>query len=138
MLELVRRHAMVIRYLIAGGTAASVDISILYLATEVFGVWYLSSAVFAFTMAFIVSFLLQKFWAFRDRRVEGMHGQLLSYLFVLILNMILNTAFIYFLVENGNQHYIISQIISGAVIALWSFFIYRFIIFREGQSDDKR
>lgn len=108
-----------------------VDIILLYIATDVLGVWYLSSAIFAFTVAFIVSFLLQKFWAFRDKRTDGMHGQLLTYLFVLIANMVLNTTFIYLLVEHGNQHYVIAQIISGAVIALWSFFIYRFFIFRE-------
>jgi len=135
MIELIKRHAMIVRYVISGGTAALVDLLLLYLATEVFGVWYLSSAVFAFTIAFIVSFLLQKFWAFRDKRTDGMHGQLLIYLCVLIFNMLINTSFIYFLVEHGNQHYLIAQIISGAIIALWSFFIYRFLIFREGATD---
>ncbi|HEY9583303.1 MAG TPA: GtrA family protein [Candidatus Paceibacterota bacterium] len=132
---LIKRHAMIVRYVIAGGTAALVDLILLYVGTEVFHVWYLSSAIFAFTIAFIVSFLMQKFWAFRDSRTDGMHGQLLSYLFVLIFNMGVNTTFIYILVEHGNQHYLIAQIISGAVIALWSFFIYRRVIFHEGASD---
>ncbi len=135
MLELISKYSLLIRYVISGGTAALVDIVILYIATEYFGVWYLASAVFAFTLAFIVSFLLQKFWAFRDTRTQAMHGQLFSYLGVLVVNMILNTWFIYYLVEHGNQHYVIAQIISGAVIALWSFFIYRFVIFRLGAND---
>ena len=135
MLSIFGRYAMIARYIIAGGTAALTDLVILFLATEIFHVWYLSSAVFAFTLAFIVSFIMQKFWAFRDARKEGMHGQLLTYLFVLIANMTINTYFIYFLVEHGNQHYLIAQIISGAVIALWSFFIYRKFIFKEGHRD---
>lgn len=138
MIELVRRYQMIVRYVIAGGSGAVVGLAISYVATDIFGLWYLASVVLSFTLAFIISFLMQKFWAFRDKRTDGMHGQLLLYLVVLVINMLINTSFIYFLVEHGNQHYLIAQIISGAVIALWSFFLYRYLIFKENTFDESK
>ncbi|HEY4493185.1 MAG TPA: GtrA family protein [Candidatus Paceibacterota bacterium] len=130
MLDLIRRHSLIIRYVFAGGTGALVNLAVLYIATDIFGVWYLASTVLSFTIAFLVSFLLQKFWAFRDKRQEGMHGQVFFYLFTGIFNMIVNTLLMYTLVDKLHIHYMISQVIVGGTIALWSFFIYRYVIFK--------
>lgn len=131
VIKLIRYYEMIIRYVIAGGTAAVTNLVLLYVATEVFHVWYLASDVFAFTIAFIVSFLMQKFWAFRDRRTDGMHGQLLTYLVVMVINLFINTYLVYFFTEKAHVYYLLSQILAAGLIAIWSFFVYRKFIFSE-------
>ena len=57
-----------IKYLIAGGTAASVDLSLLYFFTDILKIWYIISACLAFSVAFFVSFFLQKILNFKKKK----------------------------------------------------------------------
>jgi putative flippase GtrA len=120
-----------VKYVIAGGTAAAVDIGILYILTDLAHIWYLLSAVLAFAVAFVVSFTLQKFWTFRDRSTENLHAQAGLYLAVALFNLCLNTALMYLLVDIFDIWYVFSQIFVGIFIASFSFFIYRIFVFKQ-------
>lgn len=126
------RHTIYLRYLIAGCTAAGTDISLLYIFTDLFGIWYLSSAILAFLVAFVVSFLLQKFWTFRDNGVDGVHKQAASYLGVQIIGLGLNTLGMYLLVDRVGIWYILAQFIMGMILAVMNFILYRTFIFTNG------
>ncbi|MDO8590606.1 MAG: GtrA family protein [bacterium] len=123
------KYWKIVKYLISGGTAAMVNLVLLYILTDLFGVWYLTSGVIAFSAGFIVSFVFQKFWTFSDHRREVMHIQAGAYLVVGIVNLGLNTLFIYLLVTYAGFHYLWAQIVSGVVIACQSFFVYKHLIF---------
>lgn len=118
------------KYIVSGGTAAVANLSVLYVLTEVFNVWYLISASVSFIGAFAISFFLQKFWTFKDHETEGIHKQLSWYLAVILVNLALNALFVYFLVEHTGLWYMLAQVVSGLVIAVESFFVYRFFIFK--------
>lgn len=120
----------IVRYVISGGTAAVIDLSFLYLFVEYLKIWYLLSAVIAFLIAFTISFTLQKFWTFKDKSVERMHTQATLYLIVSLINLGLNTFFIYLFVEYAHFHYFFSQFITGALLAVSSFFVYSLFIFK--------
>jgi putative flippase GtrA len=119
----------VFRYVVAGGTAAIVNIGYLFLFTDVFGVWYIISSVFAYVIAFLVSFTLQKYWTFRDYSTDRMAKQGTIYFIIGFINLALNTLLIYLFTDIIGLYYIVSQIISGLLIACISFFVYKNIIF---------
>ncbi len=119
----------IFRYLVSGGTAAAVDIGLLYAFTRFAGLWYLASAVVAFIIAFGVSFFLQKFWTFRDRATDGMHRQAGKYLGVSIFNLCVNTLLVYIFTDAFGLWYILSQVIAAGLVALGSFFVYKYWIF---------
>ncbi len=127
--ERVFSYRRVVKYIMAGGTAAAADLAILYALNEWFGFWYLAAAVIAFAVAFGVSFTLQKFWTFRDQSRERIHAQATAYFLVSVGNLIVNTIMIYVFVEYFHLYVIIAQIIAGILIAISSFFIYRHFIF---------
>lgn len=129
--SLIVRYQTIVKYLISGSTAAFVDLGLLFLFTDVFGVWYLLSAIIAFIFAFFTSFYLQKFWTFSDSRTEGMTRQMTIYFVVAVANLILNTALMYVCVDFIGLHYLISQIIVALLIACGSFFVYRNLIFKK-------
>lgn len=128
---MTQRIFKITKYIIAGGTAAVVDLSLLYILTEKFRIWYLMSAILAFIVAFIVSFLLQKFWTFRDSSTDRTHKQVIVYFIVSVFNFILNTSFVYLFTDFLHIHYIISQILASGVLAISSYFIYSLFIFKE-------
>lgn len=122
-------HKRLARYCISGGTAFVIDLAILYALTEMFGWWYLWSSIAAFGVAIIVSFMLQKFWTFGDPTLRRAHHQFGMYIAVAIGNMGLNTWLMYTLVERFSIAYLFSQIAAAGMIAVSSFFIYRYLIF---------
>ena len=125
------KKKLYIKYIIAGGTATVVDLIILFLLTEIIGLWYLISAVIAFIVAFFVSFFLQKFWTFRDNNKEKIFKQMGMYLSVGLMNLIINTIGMYVLVDKFDLMYMIAQIIMICLVAISSFLIYRYIIFKK-------
>jgi dolichol-phosphate mannosyltransferase len=123
------KHRAVFKYITAGGTAAFVNLSVLYVLTDIVGIWYVISAVAAFSVALIVSFVFQKFWTFEDYSRQGVHNQAVLYLVVALTNLLINTTLIFFFVEYLGFHYIFGQILSGMFIAAESFFVYRKFVF---------
>lgn len=123
----------VLKFLISGGVVALTELTLLYIFTDIFGIWYLFSLVPAFLVAFCVSFSLQKFWTFQDRETHTVHVQIPSYLLVALANLALNAALLYLLVQFVGVWYLFAQVLINALIAVWSFLIYKFIIFKKNE-----
>ncbi len=115
----------VISFLIAGGIGAVTIILSLYIFTEIVGLWYLLSATLSFILASLVSFFLQKLWTFKDTSTDRFYSQLTLYFILAVINLAINDAIIYILVEYTNTWYIFAQICASAIIAIWSFFLYK-------------
>lgn len=123
-------QAKIFRFLVSGGISAGVDLILLYVLTDIFGVWYLVSTIVAFILAFFVSFGLQKFWTFRDHSREGMSTQAGTYFLIAACNLALNTFLVYVFVDYLNFHYLLAQIVASILIACESFFVYQRFVFR--------
>ncbi len=120
-----------LRYVISGGASVATNLLMLYVFTQFFGLWYMYSLLFAFVFAFAVSFSLQKFWTFADNRTKDIHIQASSYLFVTLVNLAVNAALLYVLVQFAGLWYVYAQVLIDALIAISSFFIYKFLIFQK-------
>lgn len=120
----------VIRFLTTGGIGITVNLGMYHLLVAYAGVHYLPGSVAAVTCSTIVGFLLQKFWTFREHTTETAHVQFALYTLVAIVNIALNTLIVYLLVDFLSVHYLLAQAAAGGIVALWSFFIYREIIFK--------
>ncbi len=132
MIDKIKQHAQIIKYIISGGSSAAVTIVALFLFTHFLnnGVYKVRYSVGAFIIAFCVSFTLQKFWTFKDRSTERVHGQLSLYLLVALLNLGLTSLLMYIFVNVFHVHYIISQIIVSGGIAFATYSIYKKFIFK--------
>ncbi len=115
------------RFIISGGTAAFVNIAVLYLLTRYAGVWYLASSVVAVLTAMLVGFLLQKFWTFNSRTHQHTAHELLHYVGINVFNLALNTVLLYVFVEWVGLWYVVAQIVTSVLLAFESFFVYRII-----------
>lgn len=125
-------HIHAVRYIESGAIAAGINFAILYFLAEYIRLWYLAAATVAFSVAVVASFLLQKFWTFRDARSEKsvFAAQGAVYLVIALLNVALNAAFVYLFVEKIGLWYLLAQALSAGIIALWSFGAYRLFVFR--------
>jgi putative flippase GtrA len=125
----------VVRYLFSGGIAALVLFGVLYFTAEILGVWYIWASSVANVFAFITSFLLQKLFTFRDRRVEGVHTQFLLFVLIGLLNLGANALLMYIFVDKIALWYMLAQFVTLAIISTWNYFLYK-ILFVQKISPD--
>jgi dolichol-phosphate mannosyltransferase len=116
-----------VRFLISGVIATVVNLALLYGLTEFGGMWYLLSAAIAFVVSFATSFMLQKYWAFRNKDVSKVKSQLPMHLSVAVFNLCIDLVLVYALVEYFGVWYLAAQFIAAAIISTESFFAFRWI-----------
>ncbi len=109
--------------------AALANFATLYSLTEYAHIWYLFSSVIAVIAGFVVSFLLQKFWTFRNMHLSTVHIQFSLHVLLSLANLVLNTVALYLMVEYAHLWYIAAQFISVAFLAFVNYFIFRKYIF---------
>ncbi|MDP3725664.1 MAG: glycosyltransferase [bacterium] len=121
----------IVRFIISGSIAALVYFTLLYIFTDIIGLWYLFSSVVTYILSFSVSFVLQKFWTFRDVRMEMriVIRQLVLQFIIAIGMLLLHTAALFVLVDVIGLWYLFAATISAFVLGILSFFIYRIFIF---------
>lgn len=132
MIAYFTKH-LIIRYLISGGTSASVNIGLFSILHYYFKLHYIVSNIFAFIFAFFVSLILQKFWTFQDHSTENIHMQGLFYLFSSLFGLGLNTSILYISVDLIGVKPIIGVIIAGILTAMCTFQINKKFIFNNNK-----
>lgn len=127
------RHKLIARYIVAGGIGAFVNIFFLYIFTSIIGVWYVTSAVFSFIISLVVTFFLQKLWAFGDLLFTKKHVLRQSVLYTLssVAFLTINILLLYILVNLFDVWYLLAQFFSLAVVAVGSFLFNRAVTFRK-------
>lgn len=124
------RRNILLRYLVAGITAASSNILLFYFFTYPLHIWYLASSIAAYLLSFILSFVLQKFWTFRDKSIDKVHHQLFKYGVVVLIGMAVNAGCMFAFVDMLSVWPMLAQVLTGAIIAVFNFFAYKIFIFK--------
>jgi putative flippase GtrA len=123
----------VAKYLLSGAIGISVNLGLYHILIAYGDFHYLAGSIVAVSCSTIIGFLLQKYWTFEDRNHQMLHTQFGLYVSLAILNIALNTLIVYALVSFIGAYYLFAQATAAAFVALWSFFIYREVIFRSRQ-----
>lgn len=118
------------RYTFVGGTAFIVDFISLYILTDFFGVYYLTSAALAFLLGLIVNYVLSIKWVFNRRTVKKKWFEFAIFLIIGVIGLALNQFFIWFFTEEIHSYYLLSKIFATLLTYLWNFFVRKFTLFR--------
>ena len=123
------RRSTFVRYVFSGGTAAAIDVVLLYALVTYLGVYYLAAATFAMTMSFIARFLLQKHVTFVDDNKEQEKKQFVYYSILYFASLAATNVLLYVFYEKMHIWLVLSQVMAILIIACFSFFVYKLIIF---------
>lgn len=128
----VGTHAYhILRYLMSGAAAAASNLAVLFILVHFGRMYYLSASIVAFIASVAVSFTLQKFWTFQDRFTHDMREQFVRYSAVVLMNLFLNTALMYFLVDKAGLWYLFAQVLTTGTVAIVGYIGYKRFVFRE-------
>ena len=104
--NLIYKYKLFIKYCIVGGTAAVVDFGILFILTDFFSVYYLTSATASFIVSALVNYSLNRSWTFQS-------------------NGIMYTG-----VEFFGLWYILAKVIATGVVLIWNFLGNKYFTFK--------
>ncbi len=115
---------------IASLAATVVDFGVLFLFTEVFGLWYVASAACGALLGAVTNFLLGRYWCF-GAMAGRWDAQAIKYAVVSAGSLALNVAGVWAVTEFAGVAYGFSKIfISLAVGFLYNYPLHRFFVFR--------
>jgi putative flippase GtrA len=117
------------RYIYVGGLAFWLDYSCLYLLTEVFKMYYLTSATLSFLLGLFTNYLLSIFWVFNQRNINNQWIEFVIFSFIGLVGIGFNLSFMWFFTDIIQLHYMGSKIIAAGFVFMWNFFARKFLLF---------
>jgi putative flippase GtrA len=120
----------VIKYFVFAGVATVVDLSILFILTEFFSVYYILSAGIAYSAGMLTNFTLNKFLTFENNDTQYAK-QFSKFFIIALIGLGLNQLIIYLLVENFEIWYMFARVISLFIVFSWSYLGNKHFTFRD-------
>lgn len=118
------------RYTFVGGVAFIVDFAALFVLTEYFHIYYLTSAALAFLLGLTVNYILSIVWVFSKHTLRNKWYEFGVFALIGIIGLGFNEFFIWFFTESVHFHYLLSKVVSTIFVYSWNFFTRKFILFR--------
>ena len=133
------------RYVIVGGIAAVVDISLFYAGANVFHIYYIIANTLSFTVGTFVNYFMSRKWVFNKNSgvftkdfllftIIGVIGVMLSNFIMFIL---IDHRVLYSILSNLSDNYIklSAKIIAVWIVLFWSFIGRKMIVFERKQKE---
>lgn len=117
------------RYGFVGGAAFAVDYGTLFLLTHFVGVPYLWSAAVAFILGLVSNYLLSISWVFKKSGTMQRWQEFLFFAIIGVIGLIFNEFIMYAGTDILHLHYMVSKLISTAIVFFWNFFARKYLIF---------
>jgi len=115
-----------VKFCLVGGSGVLVNMGLLWLLTEVAGLFYLVSSAVAVECAILNNFFWNDVWTFRDRRAAGWRarlGRLARFNAVSVGGLGINVAVLWLFTEQLGVYYLLSNLAGIAAATLWNFFV---------------
>jgi len=112
----------VLKYAIVGALGTVINLSILYLCTDILNIFYILSEIIAFFISVLPNFLINKIWTFRETMGEKIVIKYFEYVIVSLFSLGINLVSLFILVEYFNFWYLF-----GGIVAIFIGFIFSFI-----------
>ncbi|MBO6122512.1 MAG: GtrA family protein [Methanobrevibacter sp.] len=117
------------RYVFVGGTAFVVDFFFLYVFSDIFGIYYLISAVFSFIISVLVNYAMSTRWVFNQNNIENRVVEFNLFLLISTIGLVFTEILLYFFTDICGIHYLISKIISAVIVLFWNFLARRVMFY---------
>lgn len=122
IMKLIRTKNAVlfIKYNLFAGISTLLDLILIYILTEFFGVWYIYSVTLGYMAGVSLNYILNKYLNFKNksRKIVLQFGLFIS---IALVGLLLNQIIIYILVESLGIWYIFAKIIAVLLVMFWNF-----------------
>ena len=136
MKKLVLKNIRIIKYVFAGSLATASNLLILFISVHYLKLWYLISSIIAFCFGVSISYILQKFFTFKNYELENIHKQFLNFFIFALIMLVFNTLLMYVFVDIIKIWYLLAQAVSSILIAFINYTYFNKVIFKKIKHSD--
>ena len=122
-----------IRYGFVSGLSLLVDVGVLILLTEVFGVHYLASATISFIFGLATNYILSTIWVFNKSKYKPV-VELIIFASIGLIGLGINNLLMWLFTDKIGLFYLASKFIAIFATFTWNFTVRKTILF----SSEKR
>ena len=118
------------RYLFVGGFAFVVDYGLLFILTEYLHFHYLLSATISFMAGLVTNYVLSTLWIFRHSKLENKAVEFTVFSIIGVVGLVFNNLLLYAFTEFLHLYYMLSKLVTAAIVMLWNFLGRKLILFK--------
>lgn len=122
-----------IKFAIVGVVNTAINLSVLYVLTEFFGLWYILSSLLAFLVAVTNSFIMNTLWTFKSNIKHKTATKYTKFFIVSAITALFNIFFLYVFTEFFGLWYMLSQLIAIALTLMMNFIGNKFWTYKENE-----
>lgn len=125
--------ARVIEYLVTGGAWFWSGYLMFAFCYSILKIDIVPAKVFSYVFGLTVNWLLQRYWVFSDTKTTAPQEAAMNrrYIYLAVLNLVIDTAIVWFLAEVGITPYI-GQFVSAGFFTVWNYVWYKWWVFARG------
>lgn len=120
-----------IRFAVAGGLSALINIALLYVLVQWLDMWYLAASVVSFIISVGIHFIVQKVWVFAHHEHGTVSVQFITFVSLALINLAINAPLMYICVSVAGINYLVSQVVVRIVLACLNYVAYERLIFKK-------
>ncbi|MGC9309213.1 MAG: GtrA family protein [Candidatus Nanoarchaeia archaeon] len=118
------------KFMIAGISFACLGIILLYIFTDIIGIFYLLSAILTFIICSTGNFLINKKYTFQESIREGIARKYIGFIAINTSALFVNLFFLALLTEVIGIYYLLSYIVAMCCAFFINFFGVKTLIFK--------
>ena len=110
----------ILKFGLVGGMAFVIDYVLLYVCTEFLHIHYLISSIISFTVSVIFNYILSIKWVFDVKKKQDVKDFVI-FIILSVIGLGINSLIMYVMVEKFGVYYMLSKIVSTAVVMVYNF-----------------
>ena len=122
-----------VKFAIVGVSNTLIHLSVLYVLTEFFSLWYILSSLLAFLVAVTNSFIFNTLWTFKSDIKHKTATKYGKFFVVSVITALSNLFFLYLFTEYFELWYMMSQVIAIVLTLMMNFIGNKFWTFNENE-----
>ena len=108
-------------FLLVGFSVFLIDYILLYILTDIAGIWYLLSATISFIVSTIYNYFMSMRFVFKGRDDRSKKNEFTIFFILNLIGLGINTLCMYVFVSKLKMHYMIAKILVTGIVMVWSF-----------------
>jgi putative flippase GtrA len=110
-----------IRYGFTAVVAFFVDFGLLYVFTTHLHMFYLLSTTASFAISVVVNYAMSTKWVFANRNKQQRMVEIIMFVGICTIALVLNDLFMWVFTSQLDIYYLVSKLITVAIVFFWSF-----------------